>query len=88
MYWCLLDFPGIFDCFFFHQEVISMFRLRGNQRFKNINETVSTRLPWILDYCVSVGPYLDGVKDGLQGGKNICEESDPCIGQNGELLIT
>lgn len=65
-----------------------MFRLPGNQRFKNINETASTQLHWILDYCVSVGPYLDGVKDRLQGGKNICEESDPRISQNGELLIT
>lgn len=36
--------------------------------------------------CVCV--YLDRIEDGLQRGEDLCEESVPHVGEDGELVVT
>lgn len=44
---------------------------------------------WMKKRCVNrTCVYLDGVKDGLQRGEDLCEESVPHVGEDGELLVT
>ena len=44
---------------------------------------------WMKKRCINTTcVYLDGVKDGLQRGEDLCEESVPHVGEDGELLVT